>query len=258
MNEENAKKRAISLPKSKTIPPISERFLAIIEYLGITGYALSKQIPDITPSKLSHIKNGRNEPSKPIMSLFLKQYSQINPEWLLTGEGNMLKEGETVNEVRETEVKYSKPQNIIPLYDNVTTIGGTNITADMQGVSEASEYINTGDWFREATAAIRHYGDSMIEYPPGCILALRELKERQLVIWGRDYVIETSEYRITKCVQRGYDNEHITAYSSNNETYPDGRLKHEPVDVAWSDIRKIFLVLGYVVKKNGGTIVFGN
>jgi len=150
-------------------------------------------------------------------------------------------------------------KRLIPFYDDVTTIGGTNgLTANMQSVSAASEYIDTGDWFRDATAAIRHYGDSMTEYPPGCILALKEVNEWQLLLWGKDYVIETNEYRITKCVQSGIDKEHITAYSSNVETYPDGRLKHEPQDIAWKDIRRIFLVLGYVVKNNGGTIVYNN
>jgi hypothetical protein len=150
-------------------------------------------------------------------------------------------------------------KNLIPFYDDVVSIGGTNeIAANMDGISNPAEYIDTGDWFREATAAIRHYGDSMTEYPPGCILALREVKERDLIVWGKDYVIETSEYRITKRVQRGDSNEYIKAYSSNTETYPDGKLIHEPQDIAWKYIHRIFLVLGYVVKKNGGTMVFSN
>jgi transcriptional regulator with XRE-family HTH domain len=155
-----------------------------------------------------------------------------------------------------------KPMNIqinkqlIPFYDDVATIGGINgQSANMQEISAPSEYIDTGDWFREATAAIRHYGDSMVEYHPGSILALKEVRERRLIVWGKDYVIETSEYRLTKRVQRGINEEYIRAYSSNTETYPDGQLVHEYLDIAWKDIRRIFLVLGYVVKKNGGTIM---
>jgi transcriptional regulator with XRE-family HTH domain len=181
------------------------------------------------------------------ISKFCKKFIQIDEDWITEGRGKMLK----------SETEQSK--NIIPFYDDAVSIGGVNDrVAEMDAVSSPTEYIDTGDWFKDATAAIRHYGDSMTEYPSGCILALREVKERQLVIWGKDYVIETNEYRITKCVQRGTDSEHITAYSSSIETYPDGRLKHEPKDFAWDDVRRIFLVLGYVVKKNGGTIVFSN
>lgn len=147
--------------------------------------------------------------------------------------------------------------NLIPFYDNVATIGGINETvANVDGVSQPTEYIDTGDWFRDATAAIRHYGESMIEYPTGCILAIKEVQDRELLIPGRDYVVETSEYRVTKRIQKGKDKEHITAYSTNPETYADGRLIHEPFDIPWRAVIHISLVLGYVVKKNGGTMVF--
>lgn len=149
--------------------------------------------------------------------------------------------------------------NLIPFYDNVSSIGGVNeLGANMDSVSQPTDYIDTGDWFRDATSAIRHYGESMTEYPQGCILALKEVYNRELTIPGRDYVIETSEYRVTKRVQRGKDIEHVTAYSTNDETYADGRLIHEPFDIPWSEIIRISLVLGYVVKKNGGTMIFSN
>ncbi len=148
---------------------------------------------------------------------------------------------------------------LIPFYDEVASIGGVNErVANMDGVSAPTDYIDTGDWFRDATAAIRHYGDSMTEYPNGCILAIKEVYDRELIVPGRDYVIETSEYRVTKRVQRGESKERITAYSTNPETYPDGRLIHEPFDIPFRAITHIFLVLGYVVKKNGGTMVFSS
>ena len=148
--------------------------------------------------------------------------------------------------------------NLIPFYDDVTTVGGINEHgAVMQsGVSEPADYIDTGDWFKDATAALRHYGDSMTEYPPGCILALKEVQDRRLIIPGRDYVIETNEYRVTKRVQ--LEAEHIRAHSTNDETYTDGTLIHQPFNIPFELINKIFLILGYVVKKNGGTMVFSN
>lgn len=146
---------------------------------------------------------------------------------------------------------------LIPFYDDVSSIGGNNnMAAIVDGVSQPTEYIDAGDWFKDATAAIRHYGDSMVEYPPGCILALKEVIDRDLIIPGRDYCIETSEYRVTKRVQKGSDRDHWTVYSTNPATYADGRLIHEPFDIPIRAIRRIYLVLGYVVNKNGGTMVF--
>ncbi len=179
-------------------------------------------------------------------------YPELSQGWLLTGSGEML--------IADTGSNEGGKKNLIPLYDNVSTIGGNlSRAADVDtSYSKPTGYIDTGDWFREATAAIRHYEDSMDEYPTGCILALKEIRDRNLIVPGRDYVIETDEYRVTKRIQLGKDNDHLTAYSTNQDTYADGRLIHEPFTIPKQAIRRILLVLGYVVKKNGGTMVYNN
>ncbi|MDR3094899.1 MAG: hypothetical protein LBU62_09720 [Bacteroidales bacterium] len=153
-----------------------------------------------------------------------------------------------------------KPKKLIPFYDDMVTFGGvTEYAANMEGsaTTEVIE-IDAGDWFKEATCAIRHYGDSMIEYPRGCILALKEIHNLDLIIWGKDYVIETDEMRITKRLQKGPNPDSFWAYSTNPETYTDGRLIHEPVDIPKSQIKRLSLVLGYVVKNSSSGIVYVN
>jgi len=181
------------------------------------------------------------------MTRITEKLPEINSKWLLTGEGSMLKDAAPPSEKR----------HIIPLYDDAGTIGGTDHVANMEGVQYPTEHIDAGSWFKEATAAIRHYGDSMTEYPSGCILAVKELSDwESLIVWGRNYVIETSEYRITKRLQKGRDDNHLYAYSSNDETYPDGKLIHEPIDIPKEAIRRIALVLGYVVKHHSSGMVY--
>ena len=138
-------------------------------------------------------------------------------------------------------------KNMIPLYDDAATIGGNNeMVANVDDQSRAMEYIDAGDWFAGATSAIYHYGDSMTEYPSGCILALKRVVDSRLILNGATYVIETDEFRITKQVQD--DGDCILAYSSNRETYPDGRLIHSPIRIPKDAIRHMDLVLGCVVK----------
>jgi hypothetical protein len=174
-----------------------------------------------------------------------ERYSMFNIEYFLEDKGEMLSQSK-------------ENSNKIPFYDDIITVGGTSdMLAEPTTVYRPAEYIDAGDWFKDATAALRHYGDSMTEYPPGCILALKEVKDKSLLVWGKDYVIETSEYRITKRVQKGKKEGFVTAYSSNKDTYPDGRLVHEPLDVPIDNAR-FLLVLGYVVKKNGGSIIYTN
>jgi toxin-antitoxin system, antitoxin component, xre family len=137
----------------------------------------------------------------------------------------------------------------IPLYDTYS-VGGTSMIAPNDPVTAPTEWIDAGDWFIDATAAMHHYGDSMIEYPSGCILALKEINDKQLIIWGKNYVIETDEYRITKRLQRSKDPKYVIAYSTNEEKYQDGTLIHQPIDIPKSAIRRLALVLGYVVKEH--------
>ena len=137
----------------------------------------------------------------------------------------------------------------IPFYDDVATIGGYNhLVADVSAIGGIYEWIDAGDWFPEATAAIRHYGDSMLEYPSGSILALKRVEDWRLIIWGKNYVIETTEFRITKRLQYGGE-DFVLAYSSNQETYPDGKLIHSPIKIPKETIRHIDLVLGCVTKE---------
>jgi len=292
-------------------------------HFEMTAKKFSESLGIDRPERIYNVLRGRNKVSSDLANLIIAKYPNINYAWLLTGEGDMLKESEiviqkailyltsnndlysirqelnipesTLREYKEKtkvptidhayklsnyfekigeklpeeklDVKFYEPENLpmnrklIPLWDDISSVGGRQqkgYSANMQSNSPPTEWIDPGDWFKNATAAIRHYGESMTEYPPGCILALKEVYEKQLIVWGKDYVIETNEYRITKRVQRGNSSDFIKAYSSNIDTYPDGRLIHEPVDIAWKDIRGIYLVLGYVVKNGNGTMVFTN
>lgn len=186
------------------------------------------------------------------LQLIIENYPILNIEWLLTGEGNMLKVDDEVKFVSDPKGN----KRLIPFYDDVATIGGHNsISAAVDGCMPTSEWIDAGDWFRDAGAAIRHYGDSMLEYPSDCILVLKKVEDMRLILWGRNYMVETSEFRITKRLQSGKDDT-IVAYSSNTDTYPDGRQIHEPKIIPLDSIRSIWLVLGYVVKEYSGGAVF--
>jgi hypothetical protein len=240
--------------KEIKLPEINERIKKIIDenYGGnVAKFVRDAKIESHQVlNRIFHI-DSRNKkyprPSAEILTCIKLNMPNIDYDWLISGVGDMLKFPEEKN------------RKLIPFYDNANTIGGINeISANTESELQPTDYIDAGDWFKDATAAIRHYGESMTEYPQGSILALKEVRERQLIIWGKNYVIETNEYRITKRVQRGKSDGYVRAYSTNKETYPDGLLIHEPLDILWEDIHRIFSVLGYVVKDGSGTLVFSN
>jgi hypothetical protein len=181
-------------------------------------------------------KEGRDLSDR-VVEQILNFYTDLDKVWLLTGEGEMLSKGKR-----------------IPLYDDDVTIGGVNgSVTNVDDAARPTEWIDAGDWFPNATSAIHHYGDSMTEYPSGCILALKRVNNPSLLINGENYVIETDEFRITKQIQD--EGDCIVAYSSNTETYPDGRLIHAPIRIPKESIRHLDLVLGCVIRKFSAPIM---
>ena len=155
----------------------------------------------------------------------------------------------TASIVAESTHCDSNKKNLIPFYDDVISKGGmSNGIADVQTPYVPMEFIDAGDWFPEATAAISHYGDSMVEYSSGSILALKRVNDHRLLIWGRNYLIETTEFRVTKQLQDG-GVDYVVGYSSNKDTYPDGKQIHSPIYIPKDSIRYIDQVIGCVTKE---------
>ena len=219
---------------------------AIINHFANGNKSQLARILDVTPQAISTWLS-RNTFDQ---ELVYAKCENINPDWLLTGRGSMLKSEGSVpmgsKEAQKEDILPAK-KNLIPFYEDVSTIGVLNDCLANTESNAPTEWIDAGDWFPEATAAIRHYGDSMIEYPSGSILALKRVCNPQLIMNGRNYVIETTEYRVTKQLQD--DGDHFMAYSTNRDTYPDGRQIHAPFSVPKGEIRYIYLVLGCVTKE---------
>ena len=209
---------------------VYNRIEKVAEYYGISMLALSKRIGRKDAQVFYDMKSGKVQGiSSNLLEKFKESLPEINMVWLQTGEGDML------------------AKRKIPLYDD-PTIGGVNeLAANVDDSARPTEWIDAGDWFPTATSAIHHYGESMVEYPSGCILALKRVNDPTLLINGENYVIETDEFRVTKQIQD--DGDFITAYSTNRETYPDGRLIHAPFQIPKDRIRHLDLVLGCVIRK---------
>ena len=234
---------------------MKERLLEFLVYLGIGQNKFEEKVG----LSIGYINKLKGDMKLNTIDKITSTYSELDKEWLITGKGSMLK-SDSGNVQFYTTEQVPINKRLIPLWDDVSSVGGKlkkGYSANMESNSKPAEWIDPGDWFKNATDAIRHYEDSMIEYPSGCILALKEVYDRQLIVPGKDYVIETSEYRITKKLQSS-NSEYIRVRSTNEEKYEDGELIHGPFNIQQKLIHKIFEVLGYVVKKGGGTMVHTN
>lgn len=231
-----------------------ERILQYIEYKNIAKSKFYNDL-DIKRGLLDSDKL-KSSVTDVIIAKILAIYKDLNINWLLTGEGNMLITEEHNPVIAE---KTSNKRHLIPLFD-ITAIGGRNYDADMSVVSKPSEMIDTGDWFQDATAAMRVQGDSMSpEYKSGSIVALRQITDPRIIMYGEDYVVETDELRVIKRIQRSENPQCLMACSVNQEQWESGPMKghliHEPFEIPKDSIRRMFLVLGEVRRNHSCNII---
>lgn len=64
-----------------------------------------------------------------------------------------------------------------------------------------------------------------------------------------------NEIWVIKRIQSGKDDSKVIAYSTNTETYPDGKQIHEPFPIKKEKIRKVSLVIGHIVKEHSSGAV---
>jgi len=69
-----------------------DRIDLLLKYRNISASQFADEM-DIPRSVLSHVLSGRNRPSLDFILKILKACPEINPGWILLGEGTMLKEG---------------------------------------------------------------------------------------------------------------------------------------------------------------------
>lgn len=95
-----------------------DRIMQIIDYEGIknvSDFAVNYLNYD-APQKINRLKQEGNNPSYEIILDIVNKFEKINPEWLLTGEGPMLKKDKnSINSQKEDVFDVNK-KNLV--YDN--------------------------------------------------------------------------------------------------------------------------------------------
>ena len=92
---------------------MKERILKIMEFERM-GQAQFASAIGIQRAAMSHIISGRNNPSLDVMTKILHRYSQINPDWLLLGKGEMLRDNTPAMEPADNIAKIPPQIQVVP------------------------------------------------------------------------------------------------------------------------------------------------
>lgn len=193
----------------------------IIKYLDSKGISIAKMESELGWGNGGFAKTKSISTEKTIE--FLLRFSDVSAEWLLLGEGDMIK---TFNDNTELVTKPRIP------YD----AAAGSLTDMVDGVTECEcERVPIVPAFPRYDFTIRVTGRSMEPYYfSGDEVACLRINESQFIQWGRVHVLDTTQGVVIK---RIYENGNSIRCASFNPEYPDFNVPKE-------DIRSYNLVVG--------------
>lgn len=177
-----------------------ERLEKVIQYLGFNVNSFAKEIGLNRAERLYQIKRGNYAISKNLASTIAVHFPDINEAWLITGEGNMLKDGDN----------YTK----IPLFN----ISLDDFKTDLSLMTPAHELeipILSGSDF-----AIVNEGEAMSpEIEHASVVFVKEV-DKSAVIYGDIYLIISEHIKLIRFV-RGFDETKWKLVAKNSVDYDD-------------------------------------
>lgn len=206
---------------------VKERIFLFIEYIGISKNKFEKMAGLST----GYLKNFKGSLGADKLEGILNAFPELNREWLLNGNGQMLAE-------REKQFRDAK-KDVLPLIP-YPAIGGYTEDNWTALLNDCPLYA-IPDIKTPADFLIKVGGDSMNpKYQEGDLLACKMIQEILFFQWGKTYVIDTSQGVMVKNIYEDAENkENILLVSENKDKYP-------PFAIPRSDIRKIALVVGSI------------
>lgn len=222
---------------------MKDRILQIIEHLGVSNRAFEIKCG----LSNGYINSMRRSLGLEKLENILKAYPEINREWLISGEGPMLKTNATEAPFKTQDTHTAMQAEgvmMIPLL-NLDARGGLSYNEQ----TDVAEYIEgmipfRSDLAKKGDFAMIVSGDSMYpRYPSGSYLLLREIPMwREYMDLSVPYLLELNDgRRIAKIVCKGEDKEHYVLKSANPE--------FQDTEISITFISRVFMIVASLKKE---------
>lgn len=210
---------------------ILDRIKQFIDSEGIAVSAFEKSIGMSNASFGKSLRSGGAIGTDKLENI-LSVYPNLSPNWLLTGEGAMLK-GEDLPVAHQT----TSPKEGIPLIPLSAMAGA--LTGEQTVLEyECERYVVPA--FNGADFLIPVKGNSMTPtYVSGDIVACQRVPMTDLFFqWNKPYVLDTAQGALIKRIKPGSDKEHVLIVSDNEE--------YDPFELPYSEIHAVAMVIGII------------
>lgn len=215
----------------------TDRVKEYIDFRGISRYKFC-QLLGFSNKFLDNSSNMGTDKACRI----LRYFSDINPEWLLTGEGNMVKGG-LVEENTSIYKRTIPGENLgIPLYD----IKNTESIIDLFGDNEYQKPVDILKIpkISDCDGALYVSGDSMNPVlKSGDIVIYKKIFNPQSnIIWGEMYLIylknDENEYFFTRFLNQSKTDSYVQLVAQNPQ--------HQTIEFPVASIKALALVKGSI------------
>ncbi|MXN91423.1 peptidase S24 [Flavobacterium sp. Sd200] len=218
---------------------VSLRVGEYIEAKGISYYAFENSLGASRGSISKAVKEGKSIGSN-VLEKIMALYPDLNPHWLLTGQGTMLLGAKDTPTLQTFNLKTDKPVETqqIPLYDLEAFAGLVPLFGNVKNLQPV-DYISIPH-LPKCDGAVYVKGDSM--YPllkSGDIVLYKIIEDiNNGIFWGEMYLIGIDmggdEYISVKYIHRSDKQGHVKLVSEN--TF------HQDNDIEIGRIRALALV----------------
>lgn len=214
-----------------------DRFDKYMKYKGLNDNKVTIQLA-LSVGTLGKSRKSDRDLSDKVIEKILNFYTDLNRVWLLTGEGEMIKNNLTTQHYYggDTEKQKSgEPQMFIVPLMPISAKGGT-LDEFSRGIME-NDCEKVLSPIKGADFAITVCGDSMSpDYPSGCHILIKKIEERAFIDWGKVFVLDTINGTIIKKLMPVADDPSKIRCISINPEYP-------PYEISLEYVRGIYRVL---------------
>ena len=204
----------------------------LIEYLSYRNIGQNKfeKMAGISNGYISNIKSNIGSS---ILTKIFNVSKDLNPDWLLYGEGSMLKT--SPGGVAAMPPPGDEAAHVVPLLPLSAQGGPLNDFVLSVREADCEKVVSP---IPGADLAITVSGDSMApEYPNGSRLLIKRINEKAFIEWGKTYVLDTCNGSVIKRIVPSAKEGFVKCLSINTDPI------YAPFEVALSDIYGIYKVL---------------
>ena len=204
---------------------VKDRTMLFIKFKGITMKTFEQRC-DLSSGYVTSMRKGFGSEK---LNNVLMAYPELNREWLLYGEGEMLKASSSSQPQPSTKVERVTDDEAykVPLVP-ISALGGS--LNDFNTAVCRADCETVISPIKDIDMAIKISGDSMEpEYPSGSQVLIKKVNERAFLEWGRVYVLNTCNGIVIKRLMPTADPNTVLCESINPK-YPSFEVNLENVN----------------------------